>query len=207
MPILDTHSRGRGVPPLTDRFGIKARIPVAVGLATFWVLLPPLIHSILGRWTAIPFPPIIVNYVPRCPGNLQMLLLLAPVPLIDGHSQTRDLRYIVPGKCHIILVIHLQSAHHIIFRKTVDVLHAHIIIGFQQGESVPAQLVLADPTLLRIDRQRHNAIKPMAHPDLVPDPVQPPVIKVTLDRPATPPLLLDNPPLIPVRVLLLRLGQ
>ena len=136
-----------------------------------------------------------------------MLCLLTPVALIDGHSQTRDLRYIIPGECHIVLVIHLQSAHHIIFRKTVDVLHAHIIIRFQQGESVPAQLVLTDPTLLRIDRQRHNAIKPMAHPDLVPDPVQPPVVKVTLDRPAAPPLLLDDPPLVPVRVLLLRLSQ
>ena len=47
----------------------------------------------------------------------------------------------------------------------------------------------------------------MAHPDFIGDPVQPPVVKVTLDRPAAPPLLFDNPPLIPIRVLLLRLGQ
>ena len=47
----------------------------------------------------------------------------------------------------------------------------------------------------------------MAHPDFIGDPVQPPVVKVTLDRPAAPPLLLDDPPLIPIRVLLFRLGQ
>ena len=47
----------------------------------------------------------------------------------------------------------------------------------------------------------------MTHLDLVLDPVQPPVIEIPLDRPAAPPLLLDNPPLVPVRVLLLRLGQ
>ena len=52
MPILDTHSRGRIIPPLANRFGIKSCIPVAISLATLWVLLPPLIHSILGRWTA-----------------------------------------------------------------------------------------------------------------------------------------------------------
>ena len=47
----------------------------------------------------------------------------------------------------------------------------------------------------------------MSHPDFIGDPVQPPVVKVTLDCPAAPPLLLDNPPLIPIRILLLRLGQ
>ena len=47
----------------------------------------------------------------------------------------------------------------------------------------------------------------MTHPDFIGDPVQPPVVKVTLDRPAAPPLLLDDPPLIPIRVLLLCLGQ
>src|SRR5699024_8224050 len=47
----------------------------------------------------------------------------------------------------------------------------------------------------------------MAYPDLVLDPVQPPVIKVTLNHPTTPPLLLDDPTLVPIRVLLLRLGQ
>ena len=47
----------------------------------------------------------------------------------------------------------------------------------------------------------------MAHPDFIGNPVQPPVVKVTLDRPAAPPLLLDDPPLIPIRVLLLRFVQ
>ena len=52
MSILDTHSRGRIIPPLADRFGIKARIPVAVGLAAFWVLPPPFINPRLGRSAA-----------------------------------------------------------------------------------------------------------------------------------------------------------
>ena len=96
-----------------------------------------------------------------------MLLLFAPVPLVDGHSQAGDLRYIVPGECHIVLVEHLQSAHYIVLRKTVDILQAHIVIWFQQGESVMAQLLLADPALLRVNRQRHNAVETMADPDLV----------------------------------------
>ena len=76
---------------------------------------------------------------------------------------------------------------------------------FLQGESVPAQLVLVYPAFFRINRQRHNSIETMANADLVADPMQPPVIKVTFHRPAAPALLLDDPSLIPVRVLLLRL--
>ena len=47
----------------------------------------------------------------------------------------------------------------------------------------------------------------MADLDLVLDPMQPPIVEIPLDRPAAPPLLLDDPPLVPVRILLLRLGQ
>ena len=78
-----------------------------------------------------------------------------------------ELRYIVPGECHIVLVEHLQSAHNIILRKAVDILHAHIVIGFQQGESVMAQLLLTDPALLCVNRQRHNTVETVANPDLV----------------------------------------
>ena len=74
-----------------------------------------------------------------------MLFLLTPIPLIDRHSKTRELRYIVPGECHIVLVEHLQGAHHIIFREAVYILHAHIIVRPEQRESVPAQLVLVYP--------------------------------------------------------------
>ena len=35
--------------------------------------------------------------------------MLSPVPLIDGHGQAGDLRYIIPGECHIVFVIHLQG--------------------------------------------------------------------------------------------------
>ena len=132
-----------------------------------------------------------------------MLFLLTPIPLIDRHSKTRELRYIVPGKCHIVLIEHLQGTHHIIFREAVYVLHAHIIIGLEQRKSVPAQLVFVNPTFFRINRQRHNAIKTMAYPNFVSNPVQPPIVKVTLDRPTTPPFLLDDPPFIPIWVLLL----
>ena len=180
---------------------------MTVGLAPLRVLLPPFINPRLGRRAAIPLTPITMNYVPRCPGYLQMLFLFAPVPLIDRHSQAGELRYIVPGECHIVLVEHLKGAHHIIFCKAVYILHAHIIVGPEQRESVPAQLVLVYPAFFRINRQRHNAIETMTHPDFIGDPVQPPVVKVTLDRPAAPPLLLDDPPLIPIRVLLLCLGQ
>ena len=180
---------------------------MTVGLAPLRVLLPPFINPRLGRWAAIPLPPITMNYVPRCPGYLQMLFLFAPVPLIDRHSQAGELRYIVPWECHIVLIEHLQGAHHIIFCKAVYILHAHIIVGPEQRESVPAQLVLVYPTFFRINRQRHNAVETMAHPDFISNSVQPPVVKVTLDRPAAPPLLLDDPPLIPIRVLLFRLGQ
>src|SRR5699024_171201 len=114
------------IPPLTDSFRIKASFPVTVGLASLRVLLPPFINPRLGRWAAIPLTPITMNYVPRCPGYLQMLFLFAPVPLIDRHSQAGELRYIVPGECHIVLVEHLQGAHHIILRESVDVLHTHI---------------------------------------------------------------------------------
>ena len=55
----------------------------------------------------------------------------------------------------------------------------------------------------RINRQRHNAIEAMAYPNFISDPVQPPIVKVTLDRPAAPPFLLDDPPFIPIWVLLL----
>ena len=48
MPILDTHSRRRAVPPLADRFRIKARVPVAVGLAALRVLPPPFRQGIFG---------------------------------------------------------------------------------------------------------------------------------------------------------------
>ena len=81
-----------------------------------------------------------------------MLLLFAPVPLIDGHSQAGEFPNIIPGECHIVLIEHFQSTHHIILREAVDVLDAHIVIGFQQGERILAQLVLADPALLRVDR-------------------------------------------------------
>ena len=47
----------------------------------------------------------------------------------------------------------------------------------------------------------------MPNPDLIGDPVQPPVIKIPLHRPAPPAFLLHHPALIPVRILLLRLGQ
>ena len=47
----------------------------------------------------------------------------------------------------------------------------------------------------------------MPHPDLVSDPMQPPVIEIPLHRPAPPALLLHHPALIPVRVLLFGLGQ
>ena len=209
MPILNAHSRRRAVPPLANCFRIKARVPVAVGLAALRVLPPPFIHQILCRRTATTRNSLTkfsfnLSHTTR---KLQVFPLLAPVPLINGHRQTGDLRYIIPGKCHIVLVEHLQGTHHIILRKAVDVLHTHIVIGFQQRESVPAQLLLIYPAFLRIDRQRHNAIEAMAHFDLVLDPVQPPVIEISLDRPAAPPLLLDDSPLIPVRVLLLRLGQ
>ena len=43
----------------------------------------------------------------------------------------------------------------------------------------------------------------MAYPNFISDPVQPPIVKVTLDRPAAPPFLLDDPPFIPIWVLLL----
>ena len=70
-----------------------------------------------------------------------------------------------------------------------------------------AQLLLADPALLCVNRQRHNTVETVANPDFIGNTVQPPVIEIPLNRPAAPPLLLDNPPLIPIRVFLLRLGQ
>ena len=112
-----------------------------------------------------------MNYVPRCPGYLQMLFLFAPVPLIDRHSQAGELRYIVPGECHIVLIEHFQGAHHIIFCKAVYILNTHIIVGPEQRKSVPAQLVLVYPAFFCINRQRHNAIETMAHPDFIGDPV------------------------------------
>ena len=47
----------------------------------------------------------------------------------------------------------------------------------------------------------------MPDPDFIPDPLPPPVVQVTLNHPAAPPLLLDDPPLVPIRVLLLRFFQ
>ena len=104
MPILDAHSRRRAVPPLANRFRIKARVPVAVGLAAFWVLLTPFKHPFLGRWatatrnslTKFSFN---LSHTTR---KLQVFPLLTPVPLIDRHSQAGDLRYIIPGKLSLI---------------------------------------------------------------------------------------------------------
>ena len=60
MPILNAHSRRRAVPPLADRFRIKARVPVAVGLTAFRMLLTPLTYSSLRRPAAFR-PPFIYN--------------------------------------------------------------------------------------------------------------------------------------------------
>lgn len=74
-----------------------------------------------------------------------MLFLLTPISLIDRHSHAGELGNIISRKCHIVLVEHLQGAHHIIFREAVYILHAHIIVRPEQRESVPAQLVLVYP--------------------------------------------------------------
>ena len=111
-----TRSRRWAIPPLADRFRVKARIPVAVGLTALRVLLTPLIHPVLSRRATSPLKIRIINHLDGpCPA--QMLCLLTPVSLINGHRQAGDLRYIVPGECHIVLVEHLQSAHTIILRK------------------------------------------------------------------------------------------
>lgn len=52
MPILNAHSRRRAVPPLANCFRIKARVPVAVGLAALRMLLTPFMYSLL----AVPLP-------------------------------------------------------------------------------------------------------------------------------------------------------
>ena len=41
---------------------------------------------------------------------------------------------IISGKGHIIFIEHLQSAHNIVFRKTVDVLHTHIIVSREKKD-------------------------------------------------------------------------
>ena len=56
-----------------------------------------------------------------------MQFSLTPVPLIDGHSQAGELRYIIPGECHIVLVEHLQGAYHIVFRETA----AYVVIPYE----------------------------------------------------------------------------
>ena len=76
--------------------------------------LPPLIYPILGQWAPLFIPPIPI-WIIKClyrPGSSQMFFLLAPIPLIDRHSQTGQLRYIIPGECHIVLIEHLQGTPH-----------------------------------------------------------------------------------------------
>ena len=136
-----------------------------------------------------------------------MLCLLTPISLIDRHSHARELGNIISRKCHIVLVEHLQSAHNIVLCKAVDLLLAHIIVWFKQGESIPAQLRFVYVAFLSVNGQRHDSVEPMAHTDLIGDPMQPPIIEIPLHRPAPPALLLYHPALIPVRILLLRLGQ
>ena len=51
-----------------------------------------------------------------------MFFLFAPIPLINRHSQAGELRYIIPGECHIVLIEHFQGAHYIIFCEAVYIL-------------------------------------------------------------------------------------
>ena len=136
-----------------------------------------------------------------------MICLLLVIPLINRHRQPGQLRYIVPGKCHIVLIVHFQRTYNIVRGEAVDLLHAHAVIRFQQRKSILPQLVLVYAALPGIDCQGHYTIEPVADLDFIPDAVQPPIIKISLDLPAATLLLADNSPLVPVRVFLLGFFQ
>ena len=129
-----TRSRRWAIPPLADRFRVKARIPVAVGPygppgsvdATHTPGLEPTGDQPTQNSD---------NQPSGRPAPCANALLAYASSAINRHSQSGDLRYIVPRKRHIVLIEHLQSAHYIILRKTVDILHAHIVIGFQQEKA------------------------------------------------------------------------
>ena len=61
------------------------------------------------------------------------------VCLTMGYSWQFALTAILIEGILFILIEHFQSAHHIIFCKAVYILHAHIIVGPKQRESVPAR--------------------------------------------------------------------
>ena len=136
-----------------------------------------------------------------------MLRLFAPIPLIDRHRHPGEPCYIVPGKRHIVLIEHRERSLYIFPGEAVDLLDAHFIIGQKERIGVLAQLGLLNTALLSVDRQGHYPMIAVAHPDLVPDAAQPPIIEISFHRPATPPLPLHYPPLIPIWILLLCFSQ
>ena len=133
--------------------------------------------------------------------------MFAPVPLVDRHRKAGELRNIIPRECHIVFIVHLQSAHDIVFCEAVYILFTHIIVGTEQLERITPQLVFVNPTLHGIDCQRHDSIKAVTHPDLPADPVKPPIIEISFHCPATPFFMADYSPVIPLRIFFLCFSQ
>ena len=96
----------------------------------FRVLLPPKTNCFFCCWASCPLIIRIIDILYR-PRTAQVFLLLAPISLVDRHGHAGELGNIISRKGYIVLIEHLQRAHNIVLRKTVDVLLAHIIVRFK----------------------------------------------------------------------------
>ena len=127
---------GNIIPPLAYRLRIKSGISMAICFPSFWMLLPPFVHFLLcspaSFWS--PFLYRFSQQFLQCfhsIHDMNMISLFSPISLINRHRHSRNFCNIISGKGHIIFIEHFQSAHNIIFRKTVDVLHTHIIVSLE----------------------------------------------------------------------------
>ena len=138
MPVLDERLFKSPAVALQQAKSavIKSGISMAICFPSFWMLLPPFVHFLLcspaSFWS--PFLYRFSQLFLQCfhsIHDMNMISLFSPISLINRHRHSRNFCNIISGKGHIIFIEHFQSAHNIIFRKTVDVLHTHIIVSLE----------------------------------------------------------------------------